>query len=1596
MTLAFRSGTFFRSPRLFAGVSIISILLSTIPAIPAFAAPAATADSLNAYWKLDEASAGTFLNSSGETNTGTGNGASGAQNTPQPSSDVPSGMAFTDTRSLSFDGTDDYVSMSANPFTSNDFTISIWVAPTTVNDGNYHGFFGREAGGGSWTYRSPVMWVGPSNGVLHYMIVDTGGTAYYDYLQNFFTTSGEWVHVAMVKNGTDVKFYRNGVLMYTRTGPTNIFKAGTDFQLGKVDNYFDGKLDDVRVYNRALYPGQIVDLAAGRNPAVYWKGTNSTGLENAANWSGSYVPDPYSRIVIQPRTIQPVMTGALRYAGLVISTGAILKTNGTGITLIENGVFNNYGTLAIKGTETFSGITSDSAKGTILVYGSGSYSSLPTGSAYYNLTQNDGLVGYWKLDETSGTRTADSSGWGNSGALIGGATISTTVPSLNFSNPRSLYFDGVNDYVNTGNNNSLNRGSLPFTIAAWFKVDTAEGVGEWRPIVEKGDGDAIVNYGLWTSANPYVNKIDFLSGNGDWGDTISTTTILPNTWYHALGTWDGTTKRLYVNGVLEKSSVPSSTEKPVASPETFKIGGSRGSVFLNGNVDDVRIYNRVLKPFEIVVLASGNQPSTGLGTITLNATTTVNGSLTLNSGTLDVSTSQYGLIVGKSWLNNGGKFVPRSSTITFAGTTSGLEILSGGQRFAKMTFSGAGGTWNVRDRLTASGTAVMTAGTLDTPDSYPMHFGQFSQVGGTIVPRSGIIGITGHNLTSTFTSTLNTLQVEDPQESGLVGYWKFDEGTNSGAIIDSSKVNPVGVRRGGTGAIIWTGSVLPSLNFYNRFAMHFGGAPGDAVSIPVSSAFPSTPTNITQAAWIRTTALGSMVVVTRRNQILNNNSDWPTIQVNGGGVAILVDDRSYGNATSFIPVNDGQWHHVAGVKSGTTYSIYVDGTFRDSFTDAHSMDGSPGLNYNIGLGPNWSGSNFIGDIDDVRVYNRILSAAEILNLARGNYANGSTAGTLTLGGNLTASTMTLASGIVSAGSNTLSVSGDWNNYAGSEAFVPGTSTVNLNSTSPQVIRGSTNFSTLNITTSTARTVSISSGSILSIATNLVMTGMDSAFLTLAPLVAGYDWFLNLAALATRTVRYVSVNHSNASPGQQIVVDGGVAVNGGSNTNWSFVYPSISFQSGAFTRPESAGTLTVQLLLSGSTTGTVSIPYTISGTATDGADFTQITHSPLVLQPSATATGIVLQLNDDTELENEETIIITLGTPTNATLGATTMHTLILTSEDFIPLPAGPGLGGNRGTLGNQRIFEALARLSSIHFVAPKDNGTSTVASTQTKTFNDVSPDAWYAGSVQLLYEMHVINGVDSPKGGRDFLPTKPVTYAELAKIALLAAAGGDLKLVNPKTASLDSYLSIARNRKISVFADKKVQADAPATRGDVSQVFVEMFGLNPSPLISVPGFTDLPDGHPRFRAMRTLYSQGILTGDAGKTSIRPNAPVNRAEIATMFGRLFGAIKDQSTLTATLSVSSSPAAILVPETPAPVSPPAPPVTPTPTPVAKTYRIISKRLHLRADSRISADSLRNMWYGGILTVDTILPNGWAAVKTSDGKKGYVMMKYIEAVQ
>jgi hypothetical protein len=201
---------------------------------------------------------------------------------------------------------------------------------------------------------------------------------------------------------------------------------------------------------------------------------------------------------------------------------------------------------------------------------------------------NDNLIGWWKFDEGAGTSTADNSGWGFDGIFSGNPTwlSSSACKSSN-----CLTFDGASRVtITTGSSYSFPQKQI--TMMLWLnnKVATAG-----RPLykVSGGTNDFGFNFIYPSDGGIMVNI-----GTGLQADNGS---LSLNTWTHLAATYDGTTIKIYKNGVVIKSASYSGSVSNAAT--NFGIGGlTSGSGYINGDIDDVRIYRRTLSAAEILSL----------------------------------------------------------------------------------------------------------------------------------------------------------------------------------------------------------------------------------------------------------------------------------------------------------------------------------------------------------------------------------------------------------------------------------------------------------------------------------------------------------------------------------------------------------------------------------------------------------------------------------------------------------------------------------------------------------------------------------------------------------------------------------------------------------------------------------------------------------------------------------------------------------------------------------------------------------------------------------------------------------------------------------
>jgi hypothetical protein len=206
---------------------------------------------------------------------------------------------------------------------------------------------------------------------------------------------------------------------------------------------------------------------------------------------------------------------------------------------------------------------------------------------------NLGLVAAYGFNEGAGTMLADQTGTGHTGTAAG----PTWTPQGKFG--QALTFDGVNDWVTVNDANDLDF-TNGMTVEAWV-YPTASGGGSWRNVVikEQTGGEA---YNLYANAdtNAPVVYVVRAAAPGAPLDARGTSSLPLNTWSHLATTYDGTTLRLYVNGVLAGSRAVAGPL--LTSTGALRIGGnSVWGEYFAGRIDEVRLYNRALAVAEIQV-----------------------------------------------------------------------------------------------------------------------------------------------------------------------------------------------------------------------------------------------------------------------------------------------------------------------------------------------------------------------------------------------------------------------------------------------------------------------------------------------------------------------------------------------------------------------------------------------------------------------------------------------------------------------------------------------------------------------------------------------------------------------------------------------------------------------------------------------------------------------------------------------------------------------------------------------------------------------------------------------------------------------------------
>jgi hypothetical protein len=209
-----------------------------------------------------------------------------------------------------------------------------------------------------------------------------------------------------------------------------------------------------------------------------------------------------------------------------------------------------------------------------------------------------------KFDEAGGTTAVDSTGNGWNGTLQNGATW-----TAGYSNNAVNLSSNSSQYVSLPSGVMTN--ITDFTIAAWINLSS---VANWNRIFDFGTGTSVYMF-LSPRSSSGAIRYAITTGSSAGEQQINGTSPLPiGGWHHVAVTQSGMTGILYVDGVAVGTN-SSMTLNPSNLGNTTQnyIGRSQwADPYLNGRVDEFRIYRGVLAVGEIAVLASALRPPSGL------------------------------------------------------------------------------------------------------------------------------------------------------------------------------------------------------------------------------------------------------------------------------------------------------------------------------------------------------------------------------------------------------------------------------------------------------------------------------------------------------------------------------------------------------------------------------------------------------------------------------------------------------------------------------------------------------------------------------------------------------------------------------------------------------------------------------------------------------------------------------------------------------------------------------------------------------------------------------------------------------------------------
>jgi hypothetical protein len=579
---------------------------SNISACAGNALPSSLQNGLVGYWPF----CGNANDASGNGNNGTVNGAT-----------LTTDRFGNANSAYSFDGVDDFINcLSSGPTGNSSLSISVWMQTSQTNYAQFFGY-GNNAQSG----QDIRLQINPtcSQGSIGF---DT-----YDNLISYNNIlSGNWenyVFVYDINNGStnnSLIIYKNNLpisnICFNQVLTVNSFSGLIPIRLGKYHGnvsqqlaaYFNGSLDDIGIWNRALTSAEIQQL--------YNQG------QTTYSWSPGGATTP--SITVTP-TSTTTYTCTVNANGQSCSSSQTIELLQPAITTTSNSICSGQSTT----------LTASMPVNTVC----------PT----LNGTLTNGLAGYWPFCGNAN----DASGNGNNGT-VNGATLTAD----RFGNANSAYsFDGVNDYIEV---TSINFGTgNQHTVSVWVNLSSALNAGFPQHYI-LDNGTTIGGFYL----NTDVNETQF-------GCNSSYTNLNLGSWYHFTVVRNGNSYGLYINGQFIGNFANCSTQF-LTSVSLLIGKSNANTEYANCKIDDIGIWNRALTASEIQQLYTQGQTtyswSPGGATtpsITVSPSSTTTYTCTVTANGQSCSSSQTITVNPLPTVNAGAdQTVCAGTSVTLSGT----------------------------------------------------------------------------------------------------------------------------------------------------------------------------------------------------------------------------------------------------------------------------------------------------------------------------------------------------------------------------------------------------------------------------------------------------------------------------------------------------------------------------------------------------------------------------------------------------------------------------------------------------------------------------------------------------------------------------------------------------------------------------------------------------------------------------------------------------------------------------------------------------------------------------------------------------------------